>query len=139
MVRRSRASIGAGPVTRVHADDRVQRAGPFSVLLVEDDDGDAVLVEGMLDVLADPIILSWARSLAQAQSLVAGVDCVLLDLGLPDAAGLEGLRLRADSSVCGSSGMHRSGRATLPSGRVNCIPRTRPVMPATLMRPPPTM
>jgi serine phosphatase RsbU (regulator of sigma subunit) len=91
-LRESRLSIGAGPVTRVHTDDRAQRAGPFSVLLVEDDDGDAVLVEGMLDVLADPIILSWARSLAQAQPLVAGVDCVLLDLGLPDAAGLDGVR-----------------------------------------------
>ena len=40
---------------------------------------------------------------------------------------------RADSSVCGSSSTTSDGRTVLPSGRLNFIPRIRPVMPATLM------
>ena len=33
-----------------------------------------------------------ARSLADARRLIPGAACVLLDLGLPDARGLQGLR-----------------------------------------------
>jgi hypothetical protein len=40
---------------------------------------------------------------------------------------------RADSSVCGSSSTTRLGRTVRPSGRLNFIPRMRPVRPATLM------
>jgi DNA-binding NarL/FixJ family response regulator len=32
------------------------------------------------------------RSLGEAKPLLPAVDCVLLDLGLPDTTGLEGLR-----------------------------------------------
>jgi serine phosphatase RsbU (regulator of sigma subunit) len=62
------------------------------VLLVEDDDGDAFLVQELLDEAVSPVELLRARTLAEAEAAVGRVDCVLLDLGLPDASGLDGLR-----------------------------------------------
>ncbi len=68
------------------SDDQVQ------VLLVEDDDGDALLVGELLGEVGAAVEVRRARSLTQAKSLVSGVACVLLDLGLPDSQGLNGLR-----------------------------------------------
>jgi serine phosphatase RsbU (regulator of sigma subunit) len=62
------------------------------VLLVEDDDGDALLVQELLREVEAPVVLLRARSLGQATTLVAQAACVLLDLGLPDSQGLQGLR-----------------------------------------------
>ena len=62
------------------------------VLLVEDDDGDALLVEELLRDVDAPVVVKRARSLGQAMTLVSQVACVLLDLGLPDSQGLQGLR-----------------------------------------------
>jgi serine phosphatase RsbU (regulator of sigma subunit) len=62
------------------------------VLLVEDDDGDALLVEELLLEADAPVVVRRARSLNQAKGLLAGAACVLLDLGLPDSQGLNGLR-----------------------------------------------
>ncbi|WP_157440682.1 PP2C family protein-serine/threonine phosphatase [Actinokineospora inagensis] len=67
------------------------------VLLVEDDAGDALLVEELLADVNAPIRLTRAHSLAEAQPLLAGQDCVLLDLGLPDASGLQALRRLEDA------------------------------------------
>jgi serine phosphatase RsbU (regulator of sigma subunit) len=67
-------------------DDQVQ------VLLVEDDDGDAVLVGELLREVGAAVVVRRARSLVQAKDLVSGAACVLLDLGLPDSRGLNGLR-----------------------------------------------
>jgi serine phosphatase RsbU (regulator of sigma subunit) len=67
-------------------DDQVQ------VLLVEDDDGDALLVSELLHEVGAAVVVQRARSLAQAKALVSGAACVLLDLGLPDSQGLNGLR-----------------------------------------------
>ncbi|HSK54353.1 MAG TPA: fused response regulator/phosphatase [Jiangellales bacterium] len=70
------------------------------VLLVEDDDGDALLVSEFLQDASDlvgPVELIRARRLDEAAAAVAvdDFDCVLLDLHLPDADGLAGLtRLR---------------------------------------------
>jgi len=68
------------------------------VLLVEDDDGDALLVEELLLEVGAAVIVQRARSLTQAKVLLADAACVLLDLGLPDSQGLNGLRqlLQAD-------------------------------------------
>jgi serine phosphatase RsbU (regulator of sigma subunit) len=62
------------------------------VLLVEDDDGDAVLVGELLREVGAQVVVQRARSLTQAKSLISGAACVLLDLGLPDSEGLNGLR-----------------------------------------------
>nr|MDT0662501.1 SpoIIE family protein phosphatase [Micromonospora sp. DSM 115978] len=62
------------------------------VLLVEDDEGDAFLVGELLAETDAAIDLAVATSLNQARAKLAGVDCVLLDLGLPDSQGLDGLR-----------------------------------------------
>ena len=62
------------------------------VLLVEDDDGDALIVQELLDEVGAPVVVLRARSLGQATTMVSGAACVLLDLGLPDSQGLQGLR-----------------------------------------------
>jgi serine phosphatase RsbU (regulator of sigma subunit) len=64
------------------------------VLLVEDDEADAFLVRELLDEAHAPVTLTVATSLSAAERVVAQspIDCVLLDLGLPDAQGLAGLR-----------------------------------------------
>ena len=67
------------------------RTKTVRVLLVEDDDGDAVLVEALLDEASAPFILSRAGTLAEAERMLGDAECVLLDLGLPDSQGLAGL------------------------------------------------
>nr|WP_231973877.1 MULTISPECIES: SpoIIE family protein phosphatase [unclassified Mycobacterium] len=65
----------------------------MSLLLVEDDRADAVLVEDLIaDAVAD-IRVVWAQSMAHAERELesARPDCVLLDLHLPDANGIDAL------------------------------------------------
>ena len=63
------------------------------VLLVEDDEGDAFLVRELLLDAGSEVELNRARTLAEAVLQLPGeTDCVLLDLGLPDADGLDALR-----------------------------------------------
>jgi FixJ family two-component response regulator len=67
---------------------------PMSVLLVEDDRGDALLVEELIaDADADFTVV-WAQSMAQAEREMATdrPDCVLLDMRLPDASGIDALK-----------------------------------------------
>lgn len=62
------------------------------VLLVEDDEGDAFLVRELLAESGADVVVTWVRSVAEAVAHGdGGLECVLLDLGLPDAEGLEGL------------------------------------------------
>ncbi|MDT4894678.1 MAG: hypothetical protein QOE97_3713 [Pseudonocardiales bacterium] len=70
------------------------------LLLVEDDEGDAVLVRSCLEESGVPAeSIDWARTLAHATvALAAQPDCVLLDLGLPDADGLTALMRVVDAS-----------------------------------------
>ncbi|WP_412102749.1 PP2C family protein-serine/threonine phosphatase [Plantactinospora sp. KLBMP9567] len=74
------------------------------VLLIEDDDADAFLVGELLAETGDGIDLLVANSLNAARVQIRGVDCVLLDLGLPDAQGLDGLRqvlaMSSGAAVC---------------------------------------
>jgi serine phosphatase RsbU (regulator of sigma subunit) len=67
------------------------------VLLVEDDEGDARLVEDALSERLPLARLARGRTLAEALvALDRPIDCVLLDLGLPDAVGMDAVaRLRA--------------------------------------------
>jgi serine phosphatase RsbU (regulator of sigma subunit) len=69
------------------------------VLLVEDDDGDALLVDDLLTDALPGARITRARAFGEALAeLDAGIDCVLLDLQLPDASGLDTVaRLRAQA------------------------------------------
>ena len=69
-----------------------RRAADPRVLLVEDDDGDALIVEEELERSGAASTSSARRTLAEARARPASprFDCVLLDLDLPDAAGLDG-------------------------------------------------
>jgi serine phosphatase RsbU (regulator of sigma subunit) len=80
-------------VTRdaIVAPPRTAATEPLHVLLIEDDDGDALLVEELLTEAAVPVTAHRARSLAEALPPPAGVSCVLLDLGLPDSRELQGV------------------------------------------------
>jgi serine phosphatase RsbU (regulator of sigma subunit) len=70
------------------------QVGLTRVLLVEDDEGDALLVQELIAETSSAIELRRARSVAEALRILAAGDiaCVLLDLGLPDADGLSALR-----------------------------------------------
>jgi serine phosphatase RsbU (regulator of sigma subunit) len=66
---------------------------PGEILVVEDDAGDALLVEELLYVADLGLSTTRASSLSEATGqLTPATACILLDLGLPDAAGLDGLR-----------------------------------------------
>ena len=66
---------------------------PLSLLLVEDDRADAVLVQELIVDAGAAIRLVWAQSMAEAERELASSrpDCVLLDLQLPDASGMDAL------------------------------------------------
>jgi diguanylate cyclase (GGDEF)-like protein/PAS domain S-box-containing protein len=71
------------------------RKSALTLLLVEDNPGDARLLMEMLDEQdADRIDLINVTSMRQAEAHLAGnaVDIILLDLGLPDAQGLGAIR-----------------------------------------------
>lgn len=73
----------------------------LSLLLVEDDRADAALVEDLIsDAVAD-IRVIWAQSMADAERELAAArpDCVLLDLNLPDATGMDALARIAKRDV----------------------------------------
>lgn len=63
---------------------------PVQLLLVEDDLGDAVLVQELLSDAAPQMEVLHVGTLREAEEMLpGGLDCVLLDLGLPDAMGME--------------------------------------------------
>jgi serine phosphatase RsbU (regulator of sigma subunit) len=70
------------------------QVGLTHVLLVEDDEGDALFVRELIAESGAAIELRRAGSVAEALRLLAAGDvaCVLLDLELPDADGLCALR-----------------------------------------------
>jgi serine phosphatase RsbU (regulator of sigma subunit) len=102
------------------------------VLLVEDDDGDALLVEALLEEAPSTFGLVRATTLAEARTgHGGGVDCILLDLGLPDAMGLEALttlrRAAPDAAIVVLTGVtdeHR-GVDALASGAQDYLVKGR--------------
>jgi len=91
-------------------------AGEIVVLVVEDDLGYAVLVQELLGDSREPIKVLLARSLDEAKAMAPeGVGCILLDLGLPDAEGLEALeqvlQVAPDAAVVVLTGRAASGLA----------------------------
>ncbi len=63
---------------------------PIALLLIEDDEADAVLVEELIADAGADITVDWAPSMSAAEEKLSGSrpDCVLLDLNLPDANGI---------------------------------------------------
>ena len=99
-------------------------AAPRSVLLVEDDPGDAFLVQELLAEV-DPalrVIVSESVTDVVKGDLLRRSDCVLLDLNLPGTNGLDGLRriLRAHgtAAVCVLTGLddEHLGMAAVAAG-----------------------
>jgi serine phosphatase RsbU (regulator of sigma subunit) len=88
------------------------------ILLIEDDAGDAFLVQELLrpDAGVTTLPVRWVPDLAGAGAVdPAGVDCVLVDLGLPDGSGLAALeqtiRLFPEAAVVVLSGLSDRGLA----------------------------
>lgn len=94
------------------------------VLLVEDDDVDAFLVRELLAEADARIALRTVTSLRAAREALreADIHCVLLDLGLPDASGLSGVRelrrVAGHVAVCVLTGLddEHLGMAALSEG-----------------------
>ncbi|MER7278308.1 fused response regulator/phosphatase [Dactylosporangium sp. NPDC000244] len=85
------------PDVSTTVDLRHRRIGPIAgerirVLLVEDDPGDAFLVRELLAEADAPFDVEIAQTMREARPRFRDVHCILLDLGLPDASGLDGLR-----------------------------------------------
>jgi two-component system cell cycle response regulator len=72
---------------------RLSDGTPLRVLLVEDNPGDADLVDLMLEAEDGTFEIAHADRLAVARAELERqpVDCILLDLGLPDATGMHAL------------------------------------------------
>src|SRR4051795_9273947 len=85
-------------------DSSVARPERLRVLLVEDDEGDAFLVRELLHEAEAPFDLEVATTMREARTMVRGIQCILLDLGLPDAEGIDGLRkllgVAGSAAVC---------------------------------------
>jgi serine phosphatase RsbU (regulator of sigma subunit) len=81
----------------------------LSVLLVEDDPDDAFLVRELLAEVNARVDLVVVPSMAQARERAHDIDCVLLDLNLPDATGLDALRevltIAGRAAVCVLTGL----------------------------------
>ncbi|MEH3130243.1 MAG: fused response regulator/phosphatase [Mycolicibacterium neoaurum] len=76
---------------------------PLSLLLVEDDRGDALLVEELIEDAGAGFQFNWSQSIGDAERAVAQnrPDCILLDLNLPDANGMDAVHRigSLDSSI----------------------------------------
>lgn len=81
-------------------NDRVEAiVESVDVLLIEDDPGDAFLAEELLADTALTTRITWVTTLKDARDLLADFKgCVLLDLNLPDAQGLDLLRQVLESA-----------------------------------------
>jgi serine phosphatase RsbU (regulator of sigma subunit) len=82
-------AVSAGSAAELHS---AWLADPETLLLVEDDHADMVLVEELLADSGIRTTLVWARTLGEAKERLRrdGVPgCILLDLHLPDARGVE--------------------------------------------------
>lgn len=94
----------------------------LSLLLIADAAGDVQLVSELLRQVRAPIDVAVAASVGEARQQLNDVDCVLLDLALPDTHGLDGLRtllkLARRAAVCVLTGLfdEHLGVAALAEG-----------------------
>ncbi|GAA3763702.1 PP2C family protein-serine/threonine phosphatase [Salinactinospora qingdaonensis] len=91
-VTETRPHVGGDSVETV-TETPASAGEPVEILLIEDDAQDAFLVEELLDEVALDANITWVATLADARKHFSGFrGCVLLDLNLPDASGIELLR-----------------------------------------------
>ena len=95
----------------------------LQLLVIEDDEGDALLLAAAMDDAGiEPAAVRWYRTLAEGRRAVQErpADCVLVDLGLPDASGLEsvrGMTSTIDTPVIVLTGLSNgSGQPALAAG-----------------------
>ncbi len=103
----------------------------MAILLVEDDPGDALLVEELVGEEAGPR-MHWVRTLTEADAYLTThtPDCVLLDLHLPDAQGLQALariHRHTDAAVVVMTGLdeERTGLAAVAAGAQDYLVKGR--------------
>ncbi len=88
-------SLNRGAQRPIFRSMAIVAADPLTVLLVEDSRPHAQLVEDMLDEQGAGMRLIHRARVADAERVLCGADrpdCVLMDLGLPDAEGLDAVR-----------------------------------------------
>lgn len=96
----------------------------YRILLIEDDLGDALLVEELLHDTGLRFTLTTRTTLAEARAELAGgpIDCVLLDLHLPDVSGIDAVtavrRLTPHTAVIVLTGLSedRAGTDAMAAG-----------------------
>ncbi|MFE2524703.1 PP2C family protein-serine/threonine phosphatase [Streptomyces sp. NPDC059382] len=106
---------------------------PPRVLLIEDDEGDALLVEELVADSGVDVRLGRAGSLAEALPRLKGEapQCVLLDLHLPDAHGLDALNKvlanAAEAAVVVLTGLseEQAGLAAVTAGAQDYLVKGR--------------
>jgi serine phosphatase RsbU (regulator of sigma subunit) len=106
----------------------------LNVLLVEDDDDDVLIVEDLLAEASLDVNLTHTRTLQEGLDQLPGhVDCVLLDLRLPDVTGLDAvIRVRAtaprlavivftglDDEAAGEAAVNAGAQDYLVKGKVD--------------------
>lgn len=67
-----------------------QRVQPIKILLIEDNPGDARLIKEYLgEIPGTAFVMDWVDRLSEGLKHIDGKDAALLDLSLPDSAGLD--------------------------------------------------
>jgi FixJ family two-component response regulator len=133
-------TVPAQHVAAIRSDS--PRAVDAVMLLVEDDAGDALLVEEMLADSDLDSSLTWCKTLAEGQRFLSGRTapvCVLLDLHLPDVNGLDAVtrivRSAPDAAIVVLTGMAEgeAGLSAVATGAQDYLVKGR-LDPETLSR-----